>query len=121
MTQSKETQSTDTIFGRIATHQIPADIVYETERVIAFRDIAPHAPVHILVIPKKGIRNITSLEDDDKDLLGELLLAARDIAKAEGLTNGLRLVINEGEDAGQSVAHLHVHILGGRAMGWPPG
>jgi histidine triad (HIT) family protein len=110
-----------TLFERIIAREIPADIVYETDDVLAFRDIGPQAPVHILVVPKKAIPGISSAKDLDSDVLGRLLLAARDIAAKEGLTGGYRLVINDGPDGGQSVDHLHVHLLGGRRLAWPPG
>lgn len=113
---------TDTIFTKIINREIPAKIVYETESVLAFRDINPQAPTHILIIPKKAIRDVSAAEPEDKALLGELLLAAADIATKEGLKeDGYRLVINNGVNAGQSVFHLHVHLLSGRSFAWPPG
>lgn len=113
---------TDTIFSKIIRKEIPAEIVFESEDLIAFRDINPQAPVHILVVPKKTIAGISAAGDADQVLLGRMLLAARDIAAKEGLNaSGYRLVINNGERAGQSVFHLHLHILGGRDFGWPPG
>ncbi|MEM6447658.1 MAG: histidine triad nucleotide-binding protein [Cyanobacteria bacterium P01_D01_bin.123] len=111
----------DTIFGKIVRKEIPADIVYEDDLALAFKDITPQAPVHILVIPKKPISQIEMAEAGDRDLLGHLLLTAQKVAKEAGLDHGYRLVINNGEDAGQTVFHLHVHILGGRALAWPPG
>ena len=112
----------ETLFSKIISREIPATIVFENDAVLAFRDITPQAPVHILVIPKKPLRDITAASDADKMLLGELLFAAREIAVAEGLVEGgYRLVINNGEGAGQSVFHLHLHILGGRGFSWPPG
>ncbi len=111
----------DTIFAKIIRKEIPADIVFESDTVIAFRDIAPQAPVHILVLPKKPLRGVADAEHQDRELLGELLLTAAELARKEHLDNGYRLVINNGENAGQAVPHLHVHLLGGRAMGWPPG
>lgn len=112
----------DTIFGKIIRKEVPATIVYEDEHVLAFRDIAPVAPVHIVVIPKKPIRSIADASADDAELLGRLLLAAAEIARREGLfDSGYRVVTNTGRDAGQSVFHLHLHILGGRALEWPPG
>ena len=112
----------DTIFSKIMRREIPAEIVHETERVLAFRDISPQAPVHILIIPKKGLVNVSSAGEEDGPLLGELLLAAKQIAAKEGLTErGYRLVINNGAGAGQAVFHLHVHLLGGRVFEWPPG
>lgn len=111
----------DTIFGKIVRKEIPADIVYEDDLVIAFKDITPQAPVHILAIPKKPIPQIEMADDSDRDLLGHLLLVAKQVASEAGLKNGYRLVINNGEDGGQTVFHLHVHILGGRSLDWPPG
>ena len=113
--------STKTIFRRIIDREIPANIVYEDDRCLAFRDIAPQAPVHILIIPKQEIRSVATLADDDRDLAGHLLLVARDIAVQEGLESGYRIVTNIGPDGGQSVDHLHLHLLGGRALHWPPG
>jgi histidine triad (HIT) family protein len=110
-----------TLFERIIARQIPATIVYETDDVIAFRDIAPQAPTHILVVPKRPIPAVSDASDEDGALLGRLLLAARDIARSEGLGSGFRLVVNNGADGGQTVDHLHVHLLGGRRLGWPPG
>ena len=111
----------DTIFSKIISRQIPADIVYEDEQCLAFRDINPQAPVHILVIPKKSIQKVIDATDADKDMLGHLLIVAGKIAKKEGCEEAFRLVINNGENAGQSVFHLHVHILAGRNFTWPPG
>lgn len=110
-----------TIFKKIIDRQIPADIVYEDELCLAFRDIHPQAPVHVLVIPKREIVAVSALADSDEGLAGHLMLAARTVAAQLGLTNGYRLVINCGVDGGQTVDHLHVHLLGGRALGWPPG
>lgn len=111
-----------TLFERIAAGEIPADIVRNDEHVLAIRDINPQAPVHILVIPQRVIPRIGEARDHDAALLGQLLLAARDIAKQEGLDKtGYRLVINHGPHAGESVPHLHVHLLGGRPLDWPPG
>lgn len=108
-----------TLFERIIAREIPATIVYEDEHVVAFRDIAPQAPVHIVIVTRAPISGVAAVEE-----LGDhthLLLAARRIAESEGLTNGYRLVINQGKDGGQTVDHLHVHLLGGRSLGWPPG
>jgi histidine triad (HIT) family protein len=113
--------SGDTIFGKIIRREIPATIVYEDDLCLAFRDVAPQAPVHILVIPKQPIPKLTEAGPADQALLGHLLLTAKQIAAQEGLDNGYRLVINTGEEGGQTVFHLHVHLLGGRPMGWPPG
>lgn len=112
----------DTIFGKIIRKEIPAEIVFESEKVLAFKDISPQAPTHILVIPKKMIRDIASCQAEDQSLLGELLLNCKQIAEQQGLAkHGYRLVINNGAPAGQSVFHLHIHILGGRNFSWPPG
>jgi len=110
----------DTLFARIARGEIPADVVYEDDRALAFRDIAPQAPTHVLVIPRKPIARLSEAGDEDAELLGHLLGVARRVAKQEGLSD-FRLVVNDGAGAGQSVFHLHVHVLGGRALGWPPG
>lgn len=111
----------DTIFAKIIRKEIPADLVYEDDLVLAFRDIMPQAPVHILVIPKKAIAKISEAQPEDQALLGHLLLVCSRVAAAEGLEQGFRLVINNGQDGGQTVYHLHIHILGKRAMAWPPG
>ncbi len=110
-----------TIFQKIIDRQIPADIVYEDDLCLAFRDINPQAPVHILLIPKKPIPMLSAVEPQDQALLGHLLVTAPKIAKEQGLDNGFRLVINNGAEGGQTVFHLHLHILGGRVMQWPPG
>lgn len=110
-----------TIFKRIISREIPADIVYEDELLLAFRDVNPQAPIHILLIPKKDIRSLDDLESEDRDLMGHLLLTVKRIAREQGLDNGYRIAINCGDEGGQSVDHLHIHILGGRAMMWPPG
>ena len=112
---------TDTIFGKIIRREIPADIVYEDELALAFRDIQPQAPVHILVIPKQPIAKLSDAESQDHRLMGHLLLTAKRVADQAGLTNGYRVVINTGADGGQTVDHLHLHILGGRSLQWPPG
>lgn len=109
-----------TIFQKIIDREIPADIVFEDDRSLAFRDVNPQAPVHILVIPKKSIAKIGDMEDDDKELVGHLFQVAGKIAAQEKLED-FRLVVNNGEGAGQSVFHLHIHLLGGRGMEWPPG
>jgi histidine triad (HIT) family protein len=95
--------------------------VFEDEHLVAFRDIDPKAPTHILLVPRRHVASLAVLEPGDAELAGRLLLAAADLARAEGLDRGWRVVSNVGEDAGQSVAHMHVHLLGGRALGWPPG
>jgi histidine triad (HIT) family protein len=115
------TPNPDTIFGKIIRREIPADIVYEDDLAIAFRDIAPQAPVHIVVIPKQPIPKIADAQPEDRDLLGHLLLTVKLVAEQAGLANGYRVVINNGSDGGQTVFHLHLHILGGRSLGWPPG
>ena len=114
-------ESTETIFSRIIQREIPADIVYEDDLAIAFKDVNPQAPTHILVIPKKPIPKLSDAVSDDHALLGHLLLTVRRVAEQAGLTNGYRVVINNGQDGGQTVDHLHLHILGGRSMQWPPG
>ena len=112
----------DTIFGKIIRKEIPAKIVYEDEQCLVFHDVSPQAPVHVLVIPKKPIVSLAELEADDKDLLGHLWLTITQVARDLGLTeNGFRVVVNCGQDGGQSVDHLHFHILGGRRLSWPPG
>ena len=111
----------DTIFGKIIRREIPAEIVYEDDLALAFKDVNPQAPTHLLVIPKKPISQISLAENDDEQLLGHLLIIAKKIAADAGLTNGYRLVINNGNDGGQTVYHLHVHVLGGRSLQWPPG
>ncbi|XP_066991433.1 adenosine 5'-monophosphoramidase HINT1 isoform X3 [Anabrus simplex] len=112
-------QST-TIFDKIIRKEIPADIIFEDEKCLAFNDVNPQAPTHFLVIPKKNIPMLDKAEDSDEELLGYLLLVAKKLAK-EKLKNGYRVVINNGPDGCQSVYHLHIHILGGRQMNWPPG
>ncbi|HEY9616029.1 MAG TPA: histidine triad nucleotide-binding protein [Microcoleaceae cyanobacterium] len=114
-------ETTDTIFGKIIRKEIPADIVYEDNLALAFRDVNPQAPVHILVIPKQPIARLSDAESPDHALMGHLLLTVKRVAEQAGLTNGYRVVINNGDDGGQTVNHLHLHILGGRSMHWPPG
>ncbi|MEB3277435.1 MAG: histidine triad nucleotide-binding protein [Lyngbya sp.] len=111
----------DTVFGKIIRREISADIVYEDELVLAFKDIAPQAPVHIILIPKKPIPKLADATSEDHALMGHLLLKAKQVAQEAGLDNGFRIVINNGPDGGQTVFHLHVHIMGGRQMQWPPG
>ena len=111
----------DTLFSKIISREIPADIVYEDDECLAFRDINPQAPVHILVIPKKFIPMIADANESDEAMLGHLITVAGKIAKNEGYGDAFRLVINNGEGAGQQVFHLHVHILAGRNFTWPPG
>jgi len=111
-----------TLFEKIIAREIPASIVYEDDRVLAFKDINPGAPTHVLIVPKKPIPRIAEAQAADQEVLGHLLLKAAEIAKQLGLTRGgFRLVINNGPDAGESVPHLHLHILGGRQLHWPPG
>ena len=111
-----------TLFEKIIAREIPADIIYEDDLVLAFNDINPKAPTHVLIIPKKPIPRIAEAEPEDHQVLGHLLLKAREIAGELGLQEkGYRLVLNNGPDAGESVPHLHLHILGGRTMTWPPG
>ena len=111
-----------TLFEKICDREIPADIVYEDELCVCFRDIAPQAPVHLLVIPRKPITRIAEAEDGDQALIGHLFLTARRVAKEHGLDRGgFRLVVNNGPDGGEAVPHLHIHILAGRPMKWPPG
>lgn len=111
-----------TLFEKIAARQIPADIVFEDDLVVAFRDIKPQAPVHVLVVPRKAIPRVAEAGSGDHAVLGHLLLKAADVARRLGLERtGYRLVINNGPDGGESVPHLHVHLLGGRPLAWPPG
>jgi histidine triad (HIT) family protein len=110
-----------TIFKRIIDREIPADIVYEDEQCLAFRDVSPKAPTHVLVIPKKEIVNVGGMGDDDAATVAHLWIVIRDLARKLGLKNGYRVVVNCGPDGGQTVEHLHFHILGGRQMEWPPG
>jgi len=111
-----------TIFGKIIDREIPADIVYEDDLCLAFRDINPVAPTHILIIPKKAIAALAEVQGSDHSVLGHLMVKASEIAREEGLEDGgYRVVINNGEGAGQTVSHLHLHLLGGRSFTWPPG
>src|SRR2546430_10901449 len=107
-----------TIFEKIIARQIPAKIIWEDEEAIAFHDVNPQAPVHVLIVPKRVVSRLTDAKDDDRALLGKLLLVARDMAEKLELSNGYRVVINCGPDAGESVPHLHVHLLGKRALAW---
>lgn len=110
------------VFKKIIDREIPAEIVYEDDLCLAFRDIHPQAPTHILLVPKKEIGSLAQTGSDDHALLGHLLVKAAEVARSEGLaTRGYRVVINAGPDGGQTVEHLHVHLLGGRPMTWPPG
>ena len=111
-----------TLFEKIIAREIPADIVFEDDQCLAFRDISPQAPIHILIIPKKIIARIGAAQADDQSLLGHLLLTAADIARRENIApTGYRLVINNGPNGGETVPHLHIHLLGGRHLNWPPG
>src|SRR5271170_102288 len=107
-----------TLFSKIIAREIPARIAYEDDQCLAFHDVNPQAPVHILVVPKKEIARIGNAAPEDKALLGHLIFTAQKVARQEGLDSGFRLVINNGPDGGETVAHLHVHLLGGRPMGW---
>jgi len=111
-----------TLFSKIISREIPAKIVFEDELCLAFRDIAPQAPTHILIIPKKEIPSLREIQKEDEQLLGHMLLKIKEIALSLGLdSDGYRVVINTGEKAGQTVFHLHMHLLSGREMSWPPG
>ena len=111
-----------TLFEKIRDREIPADIVHEDDHCLAFRDISPQAPVHILVVPKKPVPRIAAADNDDATLLGNLLIAAAAVARQQGIADsGFRLVINNGRDGGETVPHLHIHLLGGRTLDWPPG
>ena len=111
---------TDTIFGKIARGEMDADIVHQDDRCVVFRDIAPQAPTHLLVIPRQSIPRLSQAGDGDEPLLGHLMRVAARVARAEGLAL-YRLVVNDGAGAGQTVFHLHLHVLGGRPLSWPPG
>jgi len=111
-----------TIFEKIAAREIPADIVHETEEFLAFRDVNPQAPVHVLIIPKRVIPRVAAATGGDAELLGRMIASTGEIARKLGVAeSGYRLVINNGRDAGESVPHLHIHLLGGRNLAWPPG
>lgn len=110
-----------TLFEKIIARQIPADIVFEDDQCLAFRDISPQAPVHILVVPKKPIPRVGEASSGDRALLGHLLFTVAQIARSEKLVDGYRTVINNGANGGETVPHLHVHLLGGRKLAWPPG
>ncbi|XP_065206583.1 adenosine 5'-monophosphoramidase HINT1-like isoform X2 [Planococcus citri] len=111
----------DTIFGKILRKEIPCNFIYEDDQCVAFHDISPQAPTHVLVIPRKPIKWLSDVQEGDEQLLGHLLVVANKVAKDLGLEKGYRIVINNGEHGAQSVYHLHVHILGGRQLKWPPG
>ena len=111
-----------TIFTKIINKEIPADILFEDDDVLAFRDINPQAPIHFLVIPKKEIRTLNDIEENDKDLIGKLFIIAKELAKSEGISEeGYRTIFNCNEHGAQTVYHIHLHVLGGRQMTWPPG
>lgn len=110
-----------TIFTKIINKEIPADIVYEDDLCLAFRDINPQAPVHILLIPKKQLPHLNDAETNDQELLGHIMLVAAKVAADEGVADAFRLVLNNGEGAGQEIFHLHFHLLAGRGFSWPPG
>lgn len=110
-----------TIFAKIIDREIPANIAYEDDRVLAFHDIAPVAPVHVLIIPKKAIDMIENMSEADEALVGHMMFVAGQLAKKLGLAGGFRLVMNNGASAGQSVFHVHLHLIGGRELDWPPG
>ncbi|KAL0963192.1 hypothetical protein UPYG_G00350920 [Umbra pygmaea] len=111
----------DTIFGKIIRKEIPANIFFEDDQCIAFHDVAPQAPTHFLVVPKRQIVQLSKAEDSDAAILGHLMIVAKKCAEQVGLSKGYRLIVNEGPDGGQSVYHIHVHVMGGRQLGWPPG
>lgn len=114
--------SEKTLFEKIRDREIPADLVHEDDDCLAFRDISPQAPVHLLVVPKRVIPRLGLARDGDDALLGHLLLVAAEVARNEGIADtGYRVVVNHGRDGGETVPHLHVHVLGGRALSWPPG
>ena len=113
--------SEDCLFCKISSGKIPADKVYEDDRIIAFRDISPQAPLHVLIVPRKHLATLNDADEQDRDLLGHILLTAKRIAADEGVQTGYRVVNNCGASAGQSVFHIHFHVLGGRPFGWPPG
>jgi len=111
----------ETIFSKIIERRIPADVVFEDEQCLAFRDINPQAPQHLLIIPKKPIPKLADAGPEDQMLLGHLMLVAGEVARAQGIGEAFRLVVNNGRGAGQDVFHLHLHVLGGRSFTWPPG
>ncbi|XP_021957882.1 histidine triad nucleotide-binding protein 1 isoform X2 [Folsomia candida] len=111
----------ETIFSKIVDKKIPADIIFEDDKVLAFNDVNPQAPTHFLVIPKKRIAMLSSAQEQDSELLGHMMFVAKQTAEKLGLSKGYRVVINNGQDGCQSVYHLHIHVLGGRQLGWPPG
>eukprot|EP01006_Ploeotia_vitrea_P052278 TRINITY_DN67666_c15_g1_i1.p1 TRINITY_DN67666_c15_g1~~TRINITY_DN67666_c15_g1_i1.p1 ORF type:complete len:138 (-),score=19.58 TRINITY_DN67666_c15_g1_i1:314-700(-) len=120
--QTTAQEGGDTIFGKIIRREIPSKIVYEDDKCLAFHDVNPQAPVHVLIVPKKPISGISKVQEGDAELMGHLMVKIPHVANLLGLQeDGYRLVVNDGKNGAQSVYHLHVHILGGRQMGWPPG
>ena len=116
------TTAADCIFCRIVSGEVPADVVLTSDRAVAFRDVNPQAPVHVLVVPRRHVENAATVTHEDADLVADLLVTARRVAEELGVADGgYRLVLNVGDDALNSVPHLHVHVLGGRRLGWPPG
>ena len=111
----------DCLFCRVVAGEVPADVVHETERTLAFRDIGPQAPTHVLVVPREHHADMSAVVDADRSLAAEVMATAVAVARQEGLDGGYRLVANTGDDGGQTVHHLHVHVLGGRGLRWPPG
>ena len=112
----------DCIFCKIVRKEIPSTIVYEDDKIIAFKDVSPKAPVHILMVPRKHIPGVTALADEDKDIVAHIMLTSKQLAKDFSIFQcGFRIVVNSGPDAGQAVDHLHFHLLGGRTLNWPPG
>lgn len=111
----------DSIFAKIIRREIPSEFLHEDDQCVAIKDINPQAPVHFLVIPKKPIPQLSQAEDSDEQLLGHLLVVAKKVAAEQNLAKGFRVVINDGKEGGQEVYHLHIHVLGGRQMKWPPG
>ncbi|XP_041355616.1 histidine triad nucleotide-binding protein 1-like [Gigantopelta aegis] len=112
---------TDTIFGKILRKEIPTKFIYEDDLCVAFNDIEPQAPVHVIIIPKKTISRLATAEEADEQIMGRLVIVAKKLAAQLGLGDGYRLVLNDGPKGGQTVYHLHMHLLGGRQLGWPPG
>lgn len=118
----KEVEDVDCIFCKIAGHEIPAGVVYEDDDVIAFKDINPQAPIHLLIVPKKHVASIMEINDGNEDVISKIVKAAQNLARQNNIdSKGFRLVVNTGNDGGQTVNHLHFHLLGGRFMTWPPG
>jgi histidine triad (HIT) family protein len=113
--------SEDCLFCRIVGGHIPADMVHEDDQVVAFKDISPQAPLHVLIVPRRHVASLNEASEQDRELLGHVLLSAKEIAIDQGVDEGYRVVNNCGAPAGQSVFHIHFHLLGGRPMGWPPG